>query len=144
MRNQAGVGSVGVDPIEHDGTSGIRGVGVPVNENGNVSPDVSARVKQSMDAVAYEYKDGKLYKEYDYNTINEISSWNLYEYNSKGLLVKKAYYNAESGREVYGDIYEYDEYDNKIKDSAFTHIIDYTYHDEIEITYWTSWEYEKY
>ncbi|MBQ2184027.1 MAG: hypothetical protein II399_05265, partial [Lachnospiraceae bacterium] len=94
--------------------------------------------------VSYEYKDGKLYKECDYNTINEISSWNLYEYNSKGLLVKKAYYNAESGREVYGDIYEYDEYDNKIKDSAFTHIIDYTYHDEIEITYWTSWEYEKY
>ena len=83
-------------------------------------------------------------KECDYNTINEISSWNLYEYNSKGLLVKKAYYNAESDREVYGDIYEYDEYDNKIKDSAFTHIIDYTYHDEIEITYWTSWEYEKY
>ena len=94
--------------------------------------------------VSYEYKDGKLYKECDYNTINEISSWNLYEYNSKGLLVKKAYYNAESGSEVYGDIYEYDEYDNKIKDSAFTHIIDYTYHDEIEITYWTSWEYEKY
>ena len=49
MRNQAGVGSVGVGPIEHDGTSGIRGVGVPVNENGNVSPDVSARVRQSMD-----------------------------------------------------------------------------------------------
>lgn len=54
MRNQAGVGSVGVDPIEHDGTSGIRGVGVPVNENGNVSPDVSARVKQSMDATMRE------------------------------------------------------------------------------------------
>ena len=118
-------------------------------ENGNLIKEYSYEKGEEQNIhmmVSYEYKDGKLYKEYSYrsNSNTEITGWDLYEYNSKGLLVKKARYNAESNDEVYGNIYEYDEYDNKIKESGFTHIIDYTYHDEIEITYWTSWEYEKY
>ena len=92
-----------------------------------------------------EYKDGKLYKEYSYNAIQDVSGWQLYEYNSKGLLLKKAWYSADdSSKEGYGYICEYDEYDNKIKEINFTHVVDSRYREEPEITFQRCWEYERY
>lgn len=92
-----------------------------------------------------EYKDGKLYKEYSYNAIQDVSGWQLYEYNSKGLLLKKAWYSADdSSNEGYGYICEYDEYDNKIKEINFTHVVDSRYREEPEITFQRVWEYERY
>ena len=73
-----------------------------------------------------------------------MDSWFLYEYNSKGLLIKKARYHSYNNLEAYGYIYEYDEYDNKISEKRFTHVVDSRYSEEAVIDSWITWEYEKY
>ena len=108
---------------------------VSINHENNDEKRISA---------TYEYKDGKLYKDYDYNAIGEMDSWFLYEYNSKGLLIKKARYHSYNNLEAYGYIYEYDEYDNKISEKRFTHVVDSRYSEEAVIDSWITWEYEKY
>lgn len=77
--------------------------------------DENSYVKSGYSELRYN-KENQLIKKNNYNSSNDLSTYNTYEYNQFGLLIKKTYNNKNGGSGSY-NLYEYDSYNKLIKTS---------------------------